>query len=250
MASPRPVLLLCASTRKVPCCPHHPCSAAGHPASPSPASGHPLRPLRACPALQTPHPHPGPNGGWGQDSTAWQSDPPRAPPCPAHPGGVQNEVTTSPREGPLSGCQPSSAGGLSAWLSPPLPQNHAWRARPGADSGRAPPGPEDVPPPPLMGAAKARGPGRQLCPRSPRKRPQDIGALGWVGRPVMAPHRELNLRPGAETGCGQEVALCCLQSRGRGGLSDPQTSHLSFQPPHLHAAQRSSGQRLGQPAST
>lgn len=55
----------------------------------------------------------------------------------------------------------------------------------------------------------------------------------------MAPRRELNLRPGAETGCGQEVALCCLQSRGRGGLSDPQTSHLSFQPPHLHAAQRS-----------
>lgn len=135
------------------------------------AVGHPLGPLRASPALQTPHHHPGLNSGWGQDSTAWHRDPPRAPLCPAHPGGLPERATHFPKGGaPVQLAFPSSS---PEW--------------PGPGSGRGPSCPADVPPPPLMGGSQDQGPGRQLCPRNPRKYPQAIGALGWAMRPVMAP---------------------------------------------------------------
>lgn len=215
----------------VPCCPQHPCSAAGHPASPPPASGHPLSPLRASPALQMLPLRLGPNGGCGRTPQPGRATLPGSS-VPSTSWGASRTRPPLPhgRAGPLSSCQPSSARGLSTWLFP----LHAWRARPG----------------PALRTGLHRlsvGPGRQLGPRSPRTHPQGLGALGWVRRPVMAPPREFSsawcrdrVRPG-----GGAVPPA---TAGKPGLSDLRPLTCPSRP-HT-CTRRGSGRPPGRSAST
>lgn len=93
--------------------------------------------------------------------------------------------------------------------------------------------------PPPMVAAKTQGPGRKLCPKSPRKyQHQSLGRWNLLTKPVMAQPAP-DLPPPWQTGWGQQVALCCLQSLGTAGaLSDLQ---ITLSP--VHSTQQSLSQQ-------
>lgn len=93
--------------------------------------------------------------------------------------------------------------------------------------------------PPPMVAAKTQGPGRKLCPKSPRKyQHQSLGRWNLLTKPVMAQPAP-DLPPPWQTGWGQQVALCCLQSLGTAGaLSDLQ---ITLTP--VHSTQQSLSQQ-------
>lgn len=152
--------------------------------------------------------------------------------------------------GSLSNCQPHAIG-TSRWAFPiPPPHGSYWGALPGpgSGSGRGWGSADQVDPPvqhlhvstaPPMVAAKTQGPGRKLCPKSPRKyQHQSLGRWNLITKPVMAQPAP-DLPPPWQTGWGQQVALCCLQSLGTAGaLSDLQ---ITLSP--VHSTQQSLSQQ-------
>lgn len=93
--------------------------------------------------------------------------------------------------------------------------------------------------PPPMVAAKTQGPGRKLCPKSPRKyQHQSLGRWNLLTKPVMAQPAP-DLPPPWQTEWGQQVALCCLQSLGTAGA--PSDLQITLTP--VHSTQQSLSQQ-------
>lgn len=137
---------------------------------------------------------------------------------------------------------------LSLSLSHPPPHGSYWGALPGPGSGRGWGSADQVDPPvqhlhvstaPPMVAAKTQGPGRKLCPKSPRKyQHQSLGRWNLITKPVMAQPAP-DLPPPWQTGWGQQVALCCLQSLGTAGA--PSDLQITLTP--VHSTQQSLSQQ-------
>ena len=230
--SPCPaVLLLCVSPHQVPrCLQHVPArQLAGRLPLPT-CLGPPSRPLQGpvCPPEASPSSSP---SGGGVSTQPGHKNPQRAPPLPDTSwGGIPTgrpRSPTSQRDGPCPAASPALLE-ASPW---PFPSASPEGQLTPGEPGRAPAqggawaltsqaGPPDL----LLGAstaptvaAKTGGPGRQLCPRSPRKCHHGLGAPGSGPRPVMEPPQQSCRRPVQQAEWGRQVALCGLPSPGPGG---------------------------------
>lgn len=188
---------------------------------------------------------------WGRETTAAWAQRPWAGSslCPAHPaGGFQPQVTKGWGHCPTA--SPTLLGPLAGPFPSPPPTaatGEHCQAQAQAQGGDG-----ALPtrwtllssiymfllPPPMV-AAKTQGPGRKLCPKSPRKyQHQSLGRWNLLTKPVMGQPAP-DLPPPWQTGWGQQVALCCLQSLGTAGaLSDLQ---ITLSP--VHSTQQSLSQQ-------
>lgn len=211
-------------------------------------------PARLCPQawgqpcpLDASAPASNPRNGVGRPQQPGPRDLGQAPPFAQHILLVASSLR-SPRAGVTVQLPAPRYWDLSLGLSHPLPPRQLLgstaRPRLREGMGLCRPGGPSCPAstcfycPPMV-AAKTQGPGRKLCPKSPRKyQHQSLGRWNLITKPVMAQPAP-DLPPPWQTGWGQQVALCCLQSLGTAGA--PSDLQITLTP--VHSTQQSLSQQ-------
>lgn len=201
----------------------------------------PSQPLRASPDPQIPRHHPGPNGEWGQDSTARHRDVPWVSPCPAHPGGGLPRTSHPLPKGrghcPAASPTPWEA---STWLSHPPPQNGQALAQ-----GGDPPVLRTCLHRPSWGQPRPEA-WKAALPQEPKKVSSGHWGAGLGHEACAGAAQQLNLRPGAETGAASRWRCAACNRADRRALPAPQTSPVlpAPTPAQRSAAARAASQHL------